>query len=119
MPFNPKRLLVAVSASLVGVSCISITIFPNYYLILTSQVINGVVDAIFPAAIAAITLGIVAHQNFAPRIGRNEVFNHAGNVAAALLAGIVGYFFGTEMDFLFYRPAGRRQYCFRVIHQKK
>lgn len=31
---------------------------------------------------------------FAIRIGRNEVFNHAGNVATALLAGIVGYLMG-------------------------
>jgi MFS family permease len=96
---KPKRLLVVVSASLVGVSCISITIFSDYYLILTSQVITGVVGAIFPAAIAAITLGIVAYQNFAPRIGRNEVFNHAGNVGAVLLAGIVGYFWGQKWIF--------------------
>jgi MFS family permease len=96
---KPKRLLVVVSASLVGVSCISITIFSDYYLILTSQIITGVVDAVFPAAIAAITLGIVAHQNFAPRIGRNEVFNHAGNVGAALLAGVVGYFLGQKWIF--------------------
>jgi MFS family permease len=85
---KPKRLLLVVSASLVGASCLSIAIFSNYYLILTSQIVNGVVDA----SIAAITLGIVAHQNFAPRVGRNEMFNHAGNVGAALLAGISGPF---------------------------
>ncbi len=96
---KPKRLLVVGAASLVGLSCIGITIFSNYYFILTSQLLNGVVDAIFPPAIAAITLGMVAHQNFAPRIGRNEVFNHAGNVGAALLAGITGYFLGQTWIF--------------------
>ena len=96
---KPKRLLVVGAASLVGLSCIGITVFSNYYFILTSQVLNGVVDAIFPPAIAAITLGMVAHQNFAPRIGRNEVFNHAGNVAAALLAGITGYLLGQKWIF--------------------
>jgi len=45
---RPKRLLVVLSAALVGASCIGITIFTNKYFILTSQVINGVVDAIFP-----------------------------------------------------------------------
>ena len=94
-----KRLLVVLSASLVGFSCIGITVFTNYYFILTSQVINGVVDAIFPPAIAAITLGIVAQENFAPRIGRNEVFNHAGNVGAALLAGMTGYYLGEKWIF--------------------
>jgi predicted MFS family arabinose efflux permease len=49
---KPKRLLLVVSASLVGASCLSIAIFSNYYLILTSQIVNGVVDA----SIAAITL---------------------------------------------------------------
>ena len=96
---KPKRLLVVGAASLVGLSCIGITIFSNYYFILTSQLLNGVVDAIFPPAIAAITLGMVAHQNFVPRIGRNEVFNHAGNVGAALLAGITGYFLGQTWIF--------------------
>jgi len=96
---TPKRLLVVLSASLVGISCIGITVFTNYYFILASQVINGVVDAIFPPAIAAITLGIVAQENFAPRIGRNEVFNHAGNVGAAMLAGITGYHLGQKWIF--------------------
>lgn len=96
---KPKRLLVVGAASLVGLSCLGITVFSNYYFILTSQVMNGVVDAIFPPAIAAITLGMVAHQNFAPRIGRNEVFNHAGNVGAALLAGMTGYLLGQKWIF--------------------
>jgi hypothetical protein len=26
------------------------------------------------------------------RLGRNESFNHAGNVAAAVLAGLIGYY---------------------------
>ena len=33
------------------------------------------------------------------RIGRNEVFNHAGNVATALVAGIVGYLLGQQWIF--------------------
>ncbi len=41
----------------------------------------------------------MGRQTFAIRIGRNEVFNHAGNVATALLAGIVGYLLGQEWIF--------------------
>jgi MFS family permease len=96
---RPKRLLVVLSAALVGVSCIGITIFTDKYFIVASQVLNGLVDAVFPPAIAAITLGMVAHKQFAPRIGRNEVFNHAGNVGAALLAGATGYLFGQHWIF--------------------
>src|SRR6266404_1611172 len=50
--------------------------------------------AIFPPAIAAITLGIVGPRAFARRVGRNEAFNHAGNATAAMLAGSSAYFFG-------------------------
>lgn len=94
-----KRLLIVVAALLMGVSCIFITIFPNYYCISGAQTVNGVVSALFAPALAAITLGVVGQQTFAIRIGRNEVFNHAGNVATALLAGIVGYLLGQQWIF--------------------
>jgi MFS family permease len=94
-----KRLLIVAAASVVGVSCISMTIFPNFYVISSAQIFNGVAAAVFPPAIAAITLGMVAQHEFATRIGRNEVFNHAGNVAAAVLAGTIGYVLGQQWIF--------------------
>lgn len=94
-----KRLLIVLAALLVGLSCTGITIFPDFYFICTAQVLNGVAAAIFPPAIAAISLGIVSQQKFDLRIGRNEIFNHAGNVATALLAGITGYVLGQEWIF--------------------
>lgn len=94
-----KRLLIAAAAALVGISCTCMTMFRSFYFIITAQALNGVAAAIFPPAIAAITLGIVPQHRFATRIGRNEVFNHAGNVAAALLAGIIGYALGQQWIF--------------------
>ena len=94
-----KRLLIVAAALLMGASCIFITIFPNFSCISAAQTVMGVVSALFAPAVAAITLGIVGQQTFAIRIGRNEVFNHAGNVATALLAGIVGYLLGQEWIF--------------------
>ena len=94
-----KRLLIVAAALLMGVSCSFITIFPTFYCISAAQIVNGVVSALFAPAVAAITLGIVGQQMLAIRIGRNEVFNHAGNVATALLAGMVGYLLGQEWIF--------------------
>ena len=94
-----KRLLIVAAALLMGVSCTFITIFPTFYYISAAQIVNGVVSALFAPAVAAITLGIVGQQMLAIRIGRNEVFNHAGNVATALLAGMVGYLLGQEWIF--------------------
>jgi MFS family permease len=97
--FKQKRWLIAVAALLVGVSCAAITIFPTFGFIMIAQALNGIAAAIFPPAVAAITLGIVGPKKFAARMGRNEAFNHAGNVGAAALAGLAGYFIGREWIF--------------------
>ncbi len=36
------------------------------------------------------SLGLVGHARMSRRTGRNEAFNHAGNVIAAVLAGLIG-----------------------------
>ncbi|MGZ8422792.1 MAG: MFS transporter, partial [Nitrospira sp.] len=94
-----KRLLIVMAALLVGVSCAAITLFPTFAFIMTAQALNGIAAAIFPPAVAAITLGIVGPKRFAARMGRNEAFNHAGNVGAAALAGLAGYLLGREWIF--------------------
>jgi predicted MFS family arabinose efflux permease len=43
-------------------------------------------------AIAAISLGIVGHRLFNRRQGRNQTFNSAGDVVAAVAMGLIGYF---------------------------
>jgi predicted MFS family arabinose efflux permease len=60
----------------------------------SAQAINGIAGAVIPPAIAGLTLGLVKQRGYAHQLGRNEAFNHAGNVTAALLAGIFGYVFG-------------------------
>ena len=60
---------------------------------------SGIAGAIIPAAIAAITLGIVRQKGFAHQLGRNEAFNHGGNLTAAVLAGGFGYLFGLQAVF--------------------
>ena len=45
----------------------------------------GIAAAIFPPAVAALTLGIVGPKKFAAQMGRTEAFNHAGNVGPAAL----------------------------------
>lgn len=95
-----KRALIAVAALLVGVSCVAVPPFPTFTFIMTAQALNGIAAAIFPPAEAAVTLGIVGPKHFAARMGRNEAFNHAGNVGAAAIAGasIVSVFFIEEKD---------------------
>ncbi|MGC8907017.1 MAG: MFS transporter [Desulfomonilaceae bacterium] len=99
---SAKRLLIVLATAAMAASCTAITLIPNSF-IYVSQCVNGVAAAIFPSAIAAITLGMVGQERLAARTGRNQVFNHAGKIAAAALTGLVGHFWGH--DWFFYLVA--------------
>src|SRR5438552_3668104 len=66
-----------------------------------AQIVMGVVGTFFPPAMAGMTLGIVGRAGLDWRIGRNETFNHAGNVFGAVAAGLLGYIFARESIFYF------------------
>jgi hypothetical protein len=68
-----------------------LSLFPHFWPAAAAQAMIGACDAVFPPAIAAISLGIVGRRAFTWRIGRNEAFNHAGNVVTAIAAGLAGY----------------------------
>ncbi len=87
-----KRTLIAVSAVAVTIAAVTMAVAPAFWPVAIAQVISGGADAIFPSTVAAISLGIVGRDMFTHRAGRNEAFNHAGNVATALIAGAAGYF---------------------------
>lgn len=89
-----KRAVLIVAALAITASSLAIPLFPSLVPVTFFQALSGIAGAIFPPAIAAVTLGIVGPKAFARRIGRNEAFNHAGNATAALLAGAFAYWFG-------------------------
>lgn len=91
-----KRAAIIVAALAVALGALTMVVWPNLPSILAAQVLIGVAAAVFLPAIAAITLGLVGRQRFARRTGRNEAFNHAGNVGAALLAGAIGDYIAYE-----------------------
>jgi MFS family permease len=89
-----KRTVLIVAAIAITVASLAIPFVPGLVPVTLLQALSGMAGAIFPPAIAAVTLGIVGPKAFARRIGRNEAFNHAGNATAALLAGGFAYWFG-------------------------
>jgi MFS family permease len=95
-----KRATVVATAILITAASIAILIWPIYVVVSGAQVVTGIAGAAVGPAIAAITLGLVHQAGFAHQLGRNEAFNHSGNVAAAVLAGISGYFFGLGAVFV-------------------
>src|ERR1700676_1486406 len=60
----------------------------------------AIVGDVFGPAVAALTLGLYARKQLARRMGRNSAFDHAGNVAIAVVAGAVGYAFSQRAVFL-------------------
>ena len=86
-----KRALIVAAAVAVAGGALVMSFFPKFWLVAGAQAVIGSSDAIFPAAIGAISLGIVGTTNFTRRVGRNEAFNHAGNAFTAILAGVAGW----------------------------
>lgn len=84
-----KRAIVLVGAILVGLSCEWMAFTQSFPLIVGLQAVAGIAADIFPPALAALTLGLVGRGALSQRIGRNEAFNHGGNVVAAVLAGVL------------------------------
>jgi predicted MFS family arabinose efflux permease len=65
-----------------------------FWLVAASQVATAIAGAAIGPAVAGITLGIVRQAGFDRQIGRNQAFNHAGNMAGAGLSGLIGWQFG-------------------------
>jgi MFS family permease len=86
-----KRALVVIAAVTVAVGAVAMSLFPNFWVIAAAQAVIGSADAVFPAAVGAISLGIVGPELFTRRVGRNEAFNHAGNACTAIAAGVAGW----------------------------
>ena len=86
-----KRGFVVAALAVLATSATVIALWPNFWPVLIANSLIAVVGDIFGPAIAALTLGLVARKQLARRMGRNSAFDHAGNVAIAALAGLVGW----------------------------
>jgi MFS family permease len=94
-----KRLVMIGAAAIVTLASLVLPLVPRFWPVATSQGIANAAEVVFGPALAAVSLGIVGHRGFTARIGRNESFNHAGNAAAAAIAGIAAYRFGPQVVF--------------------
>jgi MFS family permease len=94
-----KRLLIAASGLMVGLGCLLIVLFPHFWTVIAAQALLGSASAVIPPAIAALSLGLVGRRLLDGRVSRNESFNHAGNLTAAVLAGALGQYLGYHWIF--------------------
>jgi predicted MFS family arabinose efflux permease len=96
-----KRALIAVAVSCLAAGALMIALFPDFWPVLVAQCLIGGTSSVFLPAIAAISLGIVGPKLFDRQQGRNQTFNSAGNVVAAISMGLIGYFISNRGIFFF------------------
>ena len=95
-----KRAIMVCAAFAVTLASLLLPLAPGFWPVAVSQGIAHAAGVIFAPAIAAISLGVVGHRALTRRIGRNETFNHAGNVTSAVVAGGAAWLFGPVVVFV-------------------
>src|SRR5580700_2867118 len=95
-----KRCAIVLALGVLAIGAVIIFAWPSFWPVLMANSLIAVVGDVFGPAVAALTLGLYARKQLARRMGRNSAFDHAGNVAIALLAGAVGYAFSQRAVFL-------------------
>jgi len=96
-----KRMLVAAAVLTLAAGALLIALAPSFWPVMAAQALIGGTSSVFIPAICAMSLGIVGPAAFDNRQGRNQAFNSAGNVAAALSMGLLGYFVSNRSIFFF------------------
>ena len=95
-----KRAIVIASAVAVIIACTLNYFLPYFGVTAAAQMVAGIAGAAIGPAIAALTLGLVRQKGFPHQLGRNEAFNHGGNAFAAVMCGVLGYYFGLVAVFV-------------------
>ncbi len=89
-----KRVYVILSGLFTVLASSLIWVSQSFWVIAGSQIATAIAGAAIGPAVAGITLGIARQKGFNRQNGRNQAFNHAGNVAGAALSGFLGWKFG-------------------------
>jgi MFS family permease len=96
-----KRTIIAVGLVTLAVGGLRIAWFPSFWPVMGAQILIGGTSSVFIPAICAISLGVVGRAAFDSRQGRNQAFNSAGNVTAAVLMGLLGYLVSNRSIFFY------------------
>jgi predicted MFS family arabinose efflux permease len=96
-----KRTLIACGVIALAIGALLIASYPAFWPVMAAQMFIGASTSVFVPTVAAISLGVVGRKLFDRRQGRNQTFNAAGNVAAAVSMGLIGYFLSNRDIFFF------------------
>ncbi|GFG75841.1 MFS transporter [Mycobacterium botniense] len=66
----------------------------QFWVVAGAQAATAIAGAVLGPAVIGITLGVVRQAGFTAQNGRNQAYNHAGNMAGAALSGLLGWRYG-------------------------
>ena len=89
-----KRSWIAAAGLLSLVASGMVLISQQAWAIGASQVVACIAGAALGPGMVGLTLGVARQEGFNAQNGRNQAFNHAGNMAGAALSGLLGWRFG-------------------------
>ncbi len=95
-----KRAWVIVPGVAVVAASSTILLWQNFWAVAASQIATSIAGAAIVPAVTGVTLGIVGQRGFNRQNGRNQAFNHAGNMVGAAASGLLGWQFGYFAVFL-------------------
>ncbi|TPG07515.1 MFS transporter [Sphingomonas oligophenolica] len=95
-----KRMVVVVTGICTVAASFLILLSQSGWVVTVSQIATAIAGAAIGPAVAGMTLGIVHQKGFNAQNGRNQAWNHAGNMVGAGLSGWLGWQFG--MPAIFY-----------------
>jgi MFS family permease len=89
-----KRAWIIVPGIAVVAASSIILLWQNFWAVAASQIATSIAGAAIVPAVTGITLGIVGQRGFNRQNGRNQAFNHAGNMVGAAASGLLGWQLG-------------------------
>lgn len=75
-----KRLMIIAPVTLITVMSMLCIAFPGRAVVFSTQTLAALAGVLIMPALSGITLGLVGPQRFGEQLGRNEAYNHGGNM---------------------------------------
>src|SRR5260370_4095448 len=101
-----KRTFVIIPGIFTVIASAVILVSQSFWVVAASQIATSIAGAAIVPAVTGITLGIVRQKGFNRQNGRNQAFNHAGNMVGAAVSGYLGWRYGYTSVFLLARLFG-------------
>ncbi len=97
---NRKRAAMLWGLLVLSAGAFVIASLPGFWPVLLANGAMQVVSGVFEPAVAALTVGLCTREVLTARLGRNAAWSRAGNIAAAVLSGLVAWQFSARAVFL-------------------